>query len=707
MFANESNNISATIKNNGTGNADAFNVSFEVGTFSEQVSVAAGLPADENVTVSVTDPTIRTAGDSVTINVTADFNGGVNESDESNNALNITKTVVNNGYKGKRYTGGEDLETIQEHTLKGNISYSVGDSYYLSAYYNSNWTTYKANWTANNLSIPETATIKKARLYVHYTWDKADVMPDEANLTFNNETQTLDKHYSDRKGHGYYNYPYGMLAYNVTADFNASSNTAVLTNSHPGGDNVSMRGMVLVVIYADESEPERTIYLNEEFDMLYGGSYKCTTPEEATAYAPFPGAGELENVKKATLITVAPGASGPEGELIFNGQTWYDVWNFAGSSQIGINETDVTSLLNATANEAGFQSSGDFMEASNAILVLEAYKGAEISIEPKSTIVQPQDQFDVNITVNPIGNYSIYGVEYYLKYNTSVVKAETQNKGPSLGGYDDTIVVSNEIDHANGVVSYAETIKNSSGATEEGTVATIQFTAIGERGATTGLNLTGVIIVRDGGNEAEYIVNNGSAMIYDNLPPEAKGYSKFRYNYASKKFESLALLCSNSTNPVESKGYNITSVRWSFGDGQYGTSEGGLPDDARDGICVCKNHSYTSWKWNSTAGAYEPFYASVTVTDDGCPEASDTTEFDVMVHMAADANGDGKVNILDAVYVGMHFGEEGDRNCTPGPTCCEHSWDDPQGDAADLNNDCKINILDAVIVGTMWGHTAY
>ena len=57
--------------------------------------------------------------------------------------------------------------------------------------------------------------------------------------------------------------------------------------------------------------------------------------------------------------------------MIFNGHVWSDVWGFAGATQIGIDDRDVTAYLNATMNEAGFQSSEDYMEASNAILVVE------------------------------------------------------------------------------------------------------------------------------------------------------------------------------------------------------------------------------------------------------------------------------------------------------------------------------------------------
>jgi hypothetical protein len=132
--------------------------------------------------------------------------------------------------------------------------------------------------------------------------------------------------------------------------------------------------MLLVVIYSDESESGfEILFMNEGFDLLYGGSSKCTTPEEATAYAPFAwGTIEIEDVanKSARLITVAPGAGPNEGELIFNGQTWNNVWNFAGATQIGIDDRYVTPYLLAKDNEAAFQSSADYMEASIAILVV-------------------------------------------------------------------------------------------------------------------------------------------------------------------------------------------------------------------------------------------------------------------------------------------------------------------------------------------------
>ncbi|MEA1866459.1 MAG: DUF3344 domain-containing protein [Euryarchaeota archaeon] len=371
LFGNESNEISAMIQNNGTDCEGPFNVSFVISDgFSVTESVGA-VASGNNTTVTITDPTIRNAGDSVTLTVTADCDSAIVESDEANNVLTSDVTVANNGYKGKTYTGGENMTTWKTFDLNGDLVYSAGDSYYLSMSDDRHWATYDVCWAADDLSVPATATVVEARLYAPYTWDKAGVMPDEISMSFNGAAQTRDAHYCDEKMHGT-SYPYGILVYDVTDGFNAGGNTANLTNSHSGGGNVSMRGMMLIVVYEDASEPRRQISLNEEFDLLCGKLSKCTTPEEATAWAPITGLTiDPSTVTSARLITYAPGASPDEGELIFNGQVWTDEWNDNGIHQIGISDRVVTTYLKSTGNVVGFQSSDDYMEASNAILILE------------------------------------------------------------------------------------------------------------------------------------------------------------------------------------------------------------------------------------------------------------------------------------------------------------------------------------------------
>ena len=390
LFANESNYINATVKNIGTEDAGAFNVSFRVGDKTEEIRVSE-LAANSSTQVAVFDSTPRVAGVNVKIIVRADCSDEVAEIDNDNNAKEVTMQVVNNGYKSKRYTGSGseagngniDITTMREYRVRGGFLYSTGDSRYLSGY-KQPWYNYTVNWSTADLSIPDgkDAKVKEARLYVYYTWDMVQGMPDNVSLRFNNITVERDAFYTDRKGYDGYDYPCGMLAYNVTGEFNNSGNTAVLENQNPVAGNPSIRGMLLVVIYESESgdgSPGCKIFVNEGFDLLYGGSDKCTTPEEATAYAPFTRAIEDVGNRSARLITVAPGAGYPdpgEGELIFNGHKWSDVWNVAGDSQIGINECNVTPYLNTT-NVAAFQSTGDYMEASNAILVVGGKTSAE------------------------------------------------------------------------------------------------------------------------------------------------------------------------------------------------------------------------------------------------------------------------------------------------------------------------------------------
>ena len=136
------------------------------------------------------------------------------------------------------------------------------------------------------------------------------------------------------------------------------------------------------------------------------------------------------------------------------------------------------------------------------------------------------------------------------------------------------------------------------------------------------------------------------------------------------------LSCENVGSPVyfnASASYDsdgaIVSYNWDFGDGTNGTG-------------AASTHKYSVYRWNGTA--YQPFTVNLTVTDnDGL---TNSTSQKVIIWIAGDSNGDGKVNILDASLVGLRWGGS-----------------DP---CADLNNDGKVNIIDASIIGVNWGKTA-
>jgi hypothetical protein len=210
--------------------------------------------------------------------------------------------------------------------------------------------------------------------------------------------------------------------------------------------------------------------------------------------------------------------------------------------------------------------------------------------------------------------------------------------------------------------------------------AEITLSAVGEHGEMSALNLS-INELKEAGPVEITIpaaVDNGTAFI--NLPPVAIGISAHCYNNVGSVYSCKALFnASASYDP-----YNdiITNYNWSFDDGYSG-----------EGTTV--EHVYSSCNWNGTD--YEPFNVSVAVTD--AEGLINTSILQVNVFIAGDANGDGRVNILDAVVVGRVWGEKS--------TCDAYCWvGQERADRGDLNNDCEVNILDAVIIGANWGYTA-
>jgi hypothetical protein len=474
--------------------------------------------------------------------------------------------------------------------------------------------------------------------------------------------------------------------------------------------------MMLVVVY-DDGGDSKQIVINEGFDMLcaYPERY-ATTSEEATAWAPFPDPNNCNSysIAAARLVTFAPGAGGSsgagEGELIFNGQVWNDAWTDNDAHQIGISDVDVTAYLQPTNNEAGFQSNSathDWIEATVGILEVAYVNEALIAIE-QPTNVDPQSQFTINITVNPMGN-DISAVQYDLYYNTSVVWAEWADPGTFLSQDGATTEVNvleidnlwNSAGHV-GKISYAETTYNYStgnlpSVNTPGVLTTIHFSAIGVRGTYTYFNFSDVLMSDPDKGHVVYTIDNCGVTIYDNQDPVANGTSMYRFSNVASKFQCFAVLCpclSDGGDDLPGWGANITYVRWDFGDGEYGTSEGVDP-------CEVKEHEYMTWNWNGIG--YDPFIAYLTVRDDGEPQLSDTVAVPVMVYIAGDTNGDGVVDIFDLACVGKHWGQS-----ATGPTeICGPYWADSQQDEADLNNDGDVDTIDVMIVGTNWNHLAY
>jgi len=134
---------------------------------------------------------------------------------------------------------------------------------------------------------------------------------------------------------------------------------------------------------------------------------------------------------------------------------------------------------------------------------------AVVSVSPPMVNTTQGQIFTINITVDPKGN-EIYGVQYVLYFNTSILKALVQTHGTFLS-HDgvSTDVFVNETNNTLGKIVYAESRTGvKSGVTSPGVLASVSFEAIGASGQ-SGLKLSDVKLVDPNVEIVEVEINDG------------------------------------------------------------------------------------------------------------------------------------------------------------------------------------------------------
>jgi len=142
-----------------------------------------------------------------------------------------------------------------------------------------------------------------------------------------------------------------------------------------------------------------------------------------------------------------------------------------------------------------------------------------VSVEPSYLKVSPGDEFTVNITVDPEEN-EIYGAQYELCFNNSLLRVLSQNKGSFLSQDGaETFIFINDISNHPGKTEYAETrigVKN--GVTKPGALAKIGFEV---RSSGVSELCFGEVILSDpdGYGILNVTVNNGTVETTGSQPP--------------------------------------------------------------------------------------------------------------------------------------------------------------------------------------------
>jgi hypothetical protein len=303
------------------------------------------------------------------------------------------------------YAGDKTLSTVAHDACYGNVVFTLGDSTYSGLIEHND--TYTVTFDSAAIAGKE---VKLARLYVYWVWSQKENVGVYPSLELRAHQDVLNPAltYTDTKGFvGRYDYFSGVTVYECTqtlANTNRDGDTyaVTVTNADPAGSTFSLQGIGLLMVAEcpenDQNCPYIEYWINEGCDMIYA-DYGIT-PEMATSTSYFNGEIAVNNVEKATLITVVPsggyvsGGEKAHNTLYFNeesgwlkelpflkqllkllfgfgGGVWNDVYIADSNVQIGVDQRDVAEYLKASNNFVAVQDQHDYMMVTNAILVVE------------------------------------------------------------------------------------------------------------------------------------------------------------------------------------------------------------------------------------------------------------------------------------------------------------------------------------------------
>jgi hypothetical protein len=291
------------------------------------------------------------------------------------------------------YAGDKPLNMVFHDKVDGKIIYSLGDSRY------SGVINYNETYTVNFSDLPG-GKVKIARLYIYWVWSKDGNVGVYPTMEATDTGGVLNEasNYTDNKGFvGLYDFFSGVNAYDVT-HLVGENYSVTIRNADAKGSTFAIQGIGLLVVYECQDCPLTEYWVNEGADVLYA-DYGIT-PGMATSKIYFNGDVELKNIRKASLITVAPSAgytgsgetahnslyfneedSGLGGfsflkellKLVFGYESgiWSDVYFSNDIVQIGVDERDVTNYMKPSNNFAAVQDNHDYMMLTNGVLYIE------------------------------------------------------------------------------------------------------------------------------------------------------------------------------------------------------------------------------------------------------------------------------------------------------------------------------------------------
>ncbi|WP_295115931.1 DUF3344 domain-containing protein [uncultured Methanobrevibacter sp.] len=367
-YAGTNNTVTATVKTNKNGN-------YSVQLLADGVvvdSIDATLNEGDN-TLLLTDPTVR-AVDETTVkganNTKVNYTVQLLFKDSKVGESELIVPVLYNGNLGKdlAYPKGA-FGPVESYKFTGDIVVDIKD---VSTYMGAAVLNRTDVWTVN---LPDKSKIVKAFVYVPYNWWNPN-LGGSISVAFNNANITPVNTYVDQSNLGNYGgYAYGLYVYDVTDLMTIGNNSLFVSKS---AKTPAVYPSALVYMYnITGSSTVKTVYITDGADLLAGTSNNKanrTVNTDSTINI------SAKDITGATLYVLAAGAQSGEGNVVFNGKSYDNVWNGT-SSTTDLFTKDVSTLVK-NSNSISFVATG------STILALQQFI---VTVEKVSTkIVAPQ-----------------------------------------------------------------------------------------------------------------------------------------------------------------------------------------------------------------------------------------------------------------------------------------------------------------------------
>ena len=229
------------------------------------------------------------------------------------------------------------------------------------------------------VSLDNSSTVTNAFIYVPYNWFNAKTYTEDANMfnvTFNGASIAPVAWYRDQGNLGNYGkYGYGVFVYDVSDLIAAGDNTLVLNKVNP---TPAVYPSVLVYMYNTTGSSDiKDVYIVNGADLLAGSSNNVAKrPVFSNSQIDI----KTTEVNAATLYVLAASAQAGEGNIVFNGQEFANVWNGT-SSTTDLFTTDVTSLIKQS-NEISFVATGStILELPQILVTSKEFVSPVITVE--------------------------------------------------------------------------------------------------------------------------------------------------------------------------------------------------------------------------------------------------------------------------------------------------------------------------------------